>query len=100
VLRLKYGRSYAWLFAIFVVVFLGGNALCSANGYRLWGVLTMPATITIVLLSELWSGVALNSMWRASYLKETDKWQYLAVLAWHTVGVVLFSLVAYIVIRV
>jgi hypothetical protein len=59
--------------------------------------IAVPATILLMLLSELWSGIALDSWWRASYPK--GNWQYLAVLASQAVVFFIFSLIAYIMIQ-
>ncbi len=96
-LKFKHGRSYIFIFAIFLVLFLGGSAICEAVGYVNWGIITMPAFLTLLLLCELWSGVALDSWWRASYPKGC--WQYQAILAWHAVGVVFISAFSYLFIR-
>lgn len=95
-LRLEHGRSYLWLFAVYLALFLGGLALCEALGHFAWGVVTMPAFLTFVLLCEFRSGVALDSWWRAVHLK--GSWQYRALLAWHALGAVLFSLLSYLMI--
>jgi hypothetical protein len=92
-LHLEQGKSYRWLFAIYVVVFTGGVALCEALGNFSWGILTMPAFLTFVLLSELRSGIALDSWWRASHPKGSR--QYQAVIAWHAVLLVLLLAFSY-----
>ena len=96
-LRLHYGRSYLWLFLIFMTVFFGGFALCDAFGRMNWGFITMPAFLAFLLLCELWSGVALDSWWRASYLK--GGWQYRTMLAWQAAGVAFLSALSYLSIR-
>jgi hypothetical protein len=96
-LRLEHGRSYLWLFPIYLVLFFGGFALCEAVGHVSWGILTLPAFVAFLLLCELRSGVALDSWWRASHPK--GSWQYRAMLAWHTTGVAMFSLLAYLFIQ-
>jgi hypothetical protein len=88
---LKHGRSYVWLFAVFLALFLGGNVLCELVGHAGWGIITMPAFITLLVLCELWSGVALDSWWRASYLKGSR--QYQAMLIWHSIGIIFFILI-------
>jgi len=93
-LRLEYGRSYLWLFFVYIVLFFGGVALCEAVGRVNWGIFTMPAFLAFLLLCEFRSGVALDSWWRARYLK--GRWQYRATLAWHCVGMLLLSLLSYV----
>jgi hypothetical protein len=92
--RLEYGKSYIWAFPIYALLFVGGFALCNALGDVKWAILAMPAFVAPVLLCELRSGVALDSWWRASYRK--GDWQYAAILAWHTIGLVLLLAMSYI----
>jgi hypothetical protein len=88
VLRLKLGRSYLWWFLVFAAFWAGGMASWAFLGGRFWAVLTLPALMAFVLSCELRSGVALDSWWRASYVKGT--WQYRALVAWHAIGLVVF----------
>lgn len=92
-LRLQQDRSYAWLFAVFAVFFLGGFALCEAVGQVGWGILTLPAFIAFLLSCELRSDIALDSWWRARYPKGC--WQFKALIAWHVTGLVLLSIFSF-----
>ena len=91
-LKLVHGRSYIWLFPVYLVLFFGCVALCVANGHENWGMLFLPVFAAFLLLCELWSGVALDSWWRATHLK--GSWQYRAVLAWHTLFIAILSLIS------
>ncbi|MEJ7639275.1 MAG: hypothetical protein WKF75_15190, partial [Singulisphaera sp.] len=84
---------YIWLFAIFTASFLGGNARFGLVGHDGWGMLILPAFITLLTLCELWSGVALDSWWRARYLKGSE--EYWVVLALQSVLAVVFSVFFY-----
>jgi hypothetical protein len=84
--KLEPGKSYLWIFPIYGAVFLGGILLCGAFGRFQCGIITMPVFLAILLSSELRSEVALDSRWRATYLKGT--WQYRALIAWQTIGLV------------
>lgn len=96
--RIEYGRSYIWLFAIFLIAFILGMLLCSAFGCDKFGIVTIPAFLAILLSSELRSGVALDSWWRATYLK--GSWQYRALTAWHAVALAVFLGMSYVFIAV
>ncbi len=62
--------------------------LCWALGTPQFAIVLLPAVMLIVLSSELRSGVALDSWWRASYRK--GDWQYGALIVWHTIGLIVF----------
>jgi hypothetical protein len=89
-IRLEHGRSYIWLFAIFMALFFGGFALFESVGDVKWGILTIPAFLTFLLLCEIRSGVALDPWWRASHLKGSGRYQ--ATLAYHAVLVPVFCI--------
>jgi hypothetical protein len=74
------GRSYMWLFFAFVAFFLGGNALCYAYGHQRWGSALLPAIVALVTVGEFFSGVALDSWWRASYPRGTENYWLALVL--------------------
>ncbi len=93
VLKLHAARSYLWLFAVYAALFIGGCVLCEVFGHPNWGIITLPAFMTLLLVCELRSGLSLDSWWRASYRR--DQWQYRATVAFHSLGVVLFSVMAY-----
>jgi hypothetical protein len=93
VFRLKLGRSYAWWFPVLLAIFLGGCALCDYLGIRQWGALTLPVFVALLLSCQLRSGVALDSWWRASHPKGT--WQYRALIAWETAGLIFFVGLSY-----
>jgi hypothetical protein len=91
--QFEQGKSYLWLFPIYVVIFFGGVALSEGVlGNGDWGILTMPAFVAFMLLCELRSGVALDSWWRAAHIKGSRK--YRLIIAWHMAAVVLLSLVS------
>ncbi len=92
-LKFKYGNSYVRIFFIFLFLFICGFILCEAVGHLNWGILTLPAFLTLLFLCELRSGVALDSWWQASYLKGC--WQYQAILAWQAVGLVILIMISY-----
>jgi hypothetical protein len=92
-LRLEYRRSYVWLFPIILVAFVLVLAVCESLGVREWAVLTLPTVLVLLLSCELRSGVALDSWWRASYLR--GSWQYQAIVAWQLIGLVLSLALSY-----
>lgn len=95
---LQHGKSYLWLFPVYIGVFFGGFWLSSElTDTPSWGVLTLPTSFALLLSCEMGSGVALDSMGRASYPKGT--WQYRATLVWHAIGIVLFSVFSFFFIR-
>lgn len=84
------GKSYVWLFPVFLGLFFGGCWLSSELFQNpSWGILTLPAFVAFLLAWEIRSGVALDPWWRATYRK--GSWQYRAMLWWHAVAVVLMS---------
>jgi len=80
-MKLKQGESYLWLL-LFVWAAIGAAALISVavTGSLEFGVLALPAFIIILTLWELWSGVALDSWWRASHPRGTGS--YYGLIAW------------------
>ena len=95
--KLKQCRSYLWLFPVFCALFFGGFAVCGLLGNYKWGIVILPTFLAGLLSSEVSSGIALDSWWRASHPR--GSWQYLALVAWHTLGFVLFVFFAYFFIR-
>jgi hypothetical protein len=95
-LKLIPGKSYLWLFLLYVTLFFGGVALSSALGDAKWSVLTLPLVFGYLLVCQVRSGVALDRVWRASYLK--GSWDYKLLIVWNCLGVVLTSVMAYLVI--
>jgi hypothetical protein len=91
-LILRFGKSYLWLFAIFSVLLLGSFLLTEDLAAAL-----LPVVMTIVLTSELRSGVVLDSWWRATYLR--GSWQYNAGIAIHAIASVYFTWFAFTFIR-
>ena len=89
--QLQVGKSYLWGFPVFVVFFIACIAIAASFGHFHLGIVAMPAFAIVMLSSELRSGVALDSWWRATYPKGT--WQYRALIGWQ-----LFSLAVLLVI--
>jgi hypothetical protein len=93
-MRFLLGKSYAWIFGIFFGVFIvacRGPVLCG-SGHPERAVLLLPVVSGFVLVSEIRSGIALDSWWQARYGKET--WQYKAILACHALGFMIFAGIA------
>lgn len=88
------GKSYIWLFGAFSAIWLAGFAICQfALSNLLWGVLTIPTFILFILVSEIRSGIALDSWWRATHPKGT--YVYTAMLVWHMLGLVLACVISF-----
>jgi hypothetical protein len=93
-MRLVFGRSYLWLFGIYVAAFVAlalGPLLFGVVAFRYAAVL-LPIYGGFLLISQIRSGVALDSMWQAQYPRET--WQYKVLLAWNTFAIVAFTVMA------
>lgn len=95
-LQLEQGRSYIWLFAIYLIVFFGGFAASVFLGNPRLGVLTIPAFLAFLLSCELRSGIALGSWWRALHPEGTE--EYRAHITWHAACIILLLVVSFIVI--
>lgn len=93
-MRLKLGKSYIWVFLVFTAAFiiLGFGQTLLRRGHPEYVVVLMPIVIGFVLISEIRSGIAIDSWWLAKYTKET--WQYKALLAWHGVGLTVLTVAA------
>jgi hypothetical protein len=80
-MKLKQNESYLWLLPL-VWAALGVAVLIitRATGDLEWGVLGVPAVIVMLTLYEIWSGVALDSYWRASHARGTGS--YYGLIAW------------------
>ena len=94
-LKLQPDKSYQWLLWLYLLLFC---VLVFGLSTRMnWLFLTMlilaPLLLLYILACELYSGVALNSWWRAEYLR--GSWQYRATVIWHVVGVILLGGFAY-----
>lgn len=96
-LRFESGKSYVWLFGVFLVLFFGGIAVCEAVGHFQWGVITLPAFGAFLLVWELRSGVALDSMWRASRPRGSE--DYWVILVLQAMWVVFASALSYVAIH-
>jgi hypothetical protein len=97
--KFEYGKSYFWLFGVFFAVFFVW--FCMPNpfdGIKRFGALILPVFGAVLLINVLRSGVALDSWWRATYVK--GGWQYRACLVAHAILFFWFSVFAYIVIVV
>jgi hypothetical protein len=87
-LKLIHGKSYVWI----LVVLLLSYAWIYFSGYIRVAALMLPLTLVVMISSEIRSHVALDSWWRATYVR--SQWQYTAIVAWHVVLCLLFSGVA------
>ncbi len=90
-MRFILGRSYVWIFfAIFLPLWIGGMVAIA----RVWMppltvAMLLPAMLLFILTSELRSGIALDSWWRAKYVRGTTLYRLL--IAWHLVAMLAFS---------
>ena len=88
-------KSYIWIFAIFCPIFLVSGMIIfpfsGNNSFRI-GVCELIVMIGFILFSEIRSGIAIDSWWRAVYPKGT--WQYQGVIAWQSFGILAFSILA------
>ena len=87
---LKRDKSYVWLFVVFFVFFVGIGMI--GNNLRV-AALSLPIVVGAILICELQSGIALDSWWRAKFEKGT--WQYSALIAWHALGTLALSVMAW-----
>jgi hypothetical protein len=70
--KLKPGKSYAWLFLVFLILFAGTAALSlHFRGHPFWGVIYFPLVGSYALYLELRHGIALNRSWRAVETKSS-----------------------------
>jgi hypothetical protein len=95
--RLVAGESYLWLFPYFCLLSIGGFALSYAYGDANWGIITVPCLVAFLSVWELRSKVALDWEWRAQYQK--GSWQFIAVLTFRVIAVILLSIFAHLFIR-
>ena len=96
--KLEPGKSYLWIFWAYLLLF---SVFCFGYvGQRTWFIAGAAVVSTLlmasILICELLSGVALNATWRAVYRKGT--WQYRATILWHTLGLMVFLVIAFVVI--
>jgi hypothetical protein len=93
-MRLVLGKSYLWLFwivfAAFVVLVFGPVVFKLQP--QVYAIVLLPLEMGLILVSEIRSGVALDSWWRAKYARGT--WQYKALVAWHSFALIVFTVMA------
>jgi hypothetical protein len=90
-MKLKQGESYLWLLPI-VWAAMAGIAIVSvaATGSLEYFVLAIPGFVILFTLYEIWSGVALDSWWRASHPKGTGS--YYGLIAWQLFVSIAFTI--------
>jgi hypothetical protein len=89
-LRFVVDRSYIWLFFAFATIFVLGGVACQILDRPHLDCLSMPVFGAFLLWSELRSGVALDSWWRASHPKGTR--YFYPMIVWHFIGFLLLTL--------
>jgi hypothetical protein len=92
ILNLKQGESYRWLCFANVGLYIAATMVSVATKNFIWCAMTIHVCILYLVVCEVWSRVALDSWWVASYLQGT--WQYRAMLAWHFAIAILALIVA------
>ena len=98
-MRLVLGKSYIWIFWIFVAVYIAlgsGVAVfqaahpeseCVAVFIFIFSVpILIPIVTAFMLVLEIRSGIALDSYFQAKYPRGTG--QYQALLAWHAFALI------------
>jgi len=87
---LEYSRSYLYILIAYGVIFLFAMTL-GVIGYFNYAfpiiVTTMTMLFAFLLISQLRSGIALDSWWIAKYRRGT--WQYTGLIAWNCFGLIL-----------
>lgn len=84
------GKSYLWLFGLCAALLITSAVISGlVFGRPDFGFIIVPCTLTFVLISELRSGIAIDSWWRAKYAKRT--WQYQALVTWHAIASLAFT---------
>jgi hypothetical protein len=74
---LEHGKSYLWLFGVYVALFLGSAAVSGLIfGSPILALPVMALMGLFLLISQIRSGIALDGTWRAIYPKGT--WKYRA----------------------
>jgi prepilin signal peptidase PulO-like enzyme (type II secretory pathway) len=88
-IRFEQGKSYLYLFPVVAVLFFVGCAAAQAAFRNMgWGFLVAPAFMGYFLASEVRSGVALDSFWRAAHPHGSTEyrimiiWQFFILSFW------------------
>ena len=83
------GKSYLWLFPVFLVAMLVSTAFCFVAFRRpLLGSLALPITMGYFFVCQWKSGIALDSKWTAKYPNGT--WQFRCTMICGMVGTIAF----------
>jgi hypothetical protein len=92
-MRFEYQKSYMWLCFVFIVLFFGAE-LVGTYGFNRhgWSFPILPAVGLFIIISEIRSGVAIDGLWEAKYLKGT--WQYSGLLAFNCLWTILLTMMA------
>jgi hypothetical protein len=92
-MRFVLNGDYSWIFLIFFGVFVGVGMPLFAFGHPLYAIISLPILGAFLLVSQIRSGIALDSFWRARYPRES--WQFKAILALNVFGFVLTAVLAW-----
>lgn len=80
-MKFKQGESYLWLFPwVLAAIGIAVIAIRVISGRSDLGALAFPGLIVGITIFEIWSGVALDSWWRASHPRGTAS--YYGLIAW------------------
>ena len=90
-MKLIIGNGYIWIFCIFAVVFIFIGVIGAALKFTnpKYAIVLFPILFGFILISEIRSGVALDSWWRAKFGKGT--WQYAGLIALHSFAFVMVT---------
>src|ERR1700733_5893267 len=92
-MRLEYQKSYLRLFGLFAALILGGTIISiMAHRRPLWVFDILPVFALFLLVSQLRSGIALDSFWVAAHKSGTG--MYKVLIAWNFLIAVLMLAMA------
>jgi len=82
-MHLELGQRYIFLFYVYMLLFLVGMATYVITNAKVvvgFLLLAVPTMIAFVLVSQIRSGIALNSYWVAKYPRGTSAYRLLLAL--------------------
>lgn len=90
-MKLRHGESYLWLLPLaWGATAVLAVPIAALTGNLQNGVLAFPACVVLFTLYEIWSGVALDSWWRASHPRGTGA--YYGLIVWQLCAPVVFTI--------
>lgn len=92
-MKLIIGNGYIWIFCIFAALFIFVGVIGAALKFTdpKYAIMLFPVMFGFILISEIRSGIALDSWWRAKFGKGT--WQYAGLITLHSFAFVMFTVI-------